>query len=269
MKNRNLSVALSLALGMAAITVLALALGSAPAAQATNAYQTLPFSENWGTDLTRISTDNNWSGVPGVEGYHGSMDLPANTDPRTVLTDTTDSGSLSVLANQVSMNPTVAALDGVFEFEIDGTPRVDLHASSTFDAPFLLVHINATGQQSITVEYDVIDNDALVYASTASIQQVALHYRVGDSGPFINVAAGYIADATGNSAETGKITHVEAVLPAGANGQAQVQFRIMTTNVDAADYNDEFITIDNISVTGSPSAPIDYDNFIYLPLIMR
>ena len=268
MKNRNLSVALSLALGMAAVAVLALALGSAPAAQATNAYQTLPFSENWGTDLTRISTDNNWSGVPGVEGYDGGgLTIPENTDPQTVLTDTTDPGNLSILANQVSMSGGVAASDGVFEFEIGGTPRVDLHASSTFDAPFLLVHINATGQQSITVQYDVIDNDAVAFAS---IQQVALHYRVGDSGPFINVAAGYIADATGAAGETGKTTHITAVLPAGANNQAQVQFRIMTTNFgDDLGNNDEFITIDNISVTGSPSAPIDYDNFIYLPLIMR
>ena len=56
-------------------------------------YQTPPFSQNW-TNTGLITTNDDWSGVPGIIGYLGNYDAgsPVNVDPQTLLADysTTD-----------------------------------------------------------------------------------------------------------------------------------------------------------------------------------
>src|SRR5229473_2252709 len=49
--------------------------------------QTLPFSQNW-TNTGLITTNNDWSGVPGIIGYRGDA-LTSSTavDPQTVVAD--------------------------------------------------------------------------------------------------------------------------------------------------------------------------------------
>src|SRR6185503_15320983 len=81
-----------------------------------------------------------------------------------------------------------------------------------------------------------------------AIQQVGLHFRVGTSGSFTNVPAGYVADATTGPSQATLVTPVSAVLPAAANNQPIVQVRIMTTNAVG---NDELVGVDDIQVTGS------------------
>lgn len=83
-----------------------------------------------------------------------------------------------------------------------------------------------------------------------AVQQVALHYRVGSTGNFTNLPAGYVPDATEPNAAT-KVTHVAATLPAAADHQALVQIRIMTANAVG---RDEWVGIDNIAIDGTPMA---------------
>src|SRR6218665_3056612 len=77
--------------------------------------QTLPFSQNW-SNIGMITTNDDWSGVPGIIGYLGD-DLIAGTttgiDTQTLLAP---AATIDVNANQT--NPNTFATGGVTEFHI-------------------------------------------------------------------------------------------------------------------------------------------------------
>src|SRR5437762_3447170 len=97
------------------------------------------------------------------------------------------------------------------------------------------------GKTNLRVSYRVRDLDASADNAT---QQVALHYRVGDSGNFTNLPGGYVPDATEQGSAT-KETFVSVLLPSAIENQPLVQLRIMTTNAGG---NDELVGIDDIRV---------------------
>jgi hypothetical protein len=213
---------------------------------ANNTPQTLPFSQNW-TNVGLITADDNWTGVPGIIGYRGDeMTASTGTDPRTLLTDGATT-PVDVIANQT--NPDTLITGGIGEFEITN-PAVALQGSGTADAPHLVVHLNTTGFTNIQFVCNVRDIDASADNAT---QQVDVQYRVGGTGSYTSVTGGYIADATTGGTAT-QVTPLSLTLPAGANNQALVEVRVITTNAVG---NDEWIGIDDISVTGTsgPTAP--------------
>jgi len=106
----------------------------------------------------------------------------------------------------------------------------------------------------VTMTYDVQDIDA---GSNDSVSPIALQYRVGDTGSFTNIPAGFIADAT-DGGVAGRTTHMSVVLPVAANNQAKVQVRLITTNAANSAGNstpDEWIGVNNVVVSSSPSSP--------------
>lgn len=209
---------------------------------ADSTYQTLPFSQNW-SNTALITTDDDWSGVPGIVGYRGDgLTSSTGTDPQTLLSDDSP-GVVDVNANQT--NPNTYTTGGVTEFDLTDDV-VALAGSGTADAPYLLIHLNTTGYANIRVQYNLRDIDG---STDNSVQQVALHYRVGTSGNFTNVPAAYVADASSGPSLATQVTPVDVTLPSNANNQAQVQLRIMTTNAGG---NDEYIGVDDISITGQP-----------------
>jgi cysteine-rich repeat protein len=217
-------------------------------ARADTTAQSLPFSQNW-TSTGLITADDNWSGVGGINGYRGDSLTSANdVDARTVVapgvaaTDT-PAGVLDVGANQT--NPSTNNSGGVAEFEI-ANPAVALQGSGTADAPFLLITISTTGQSSIAVAYNIRDLDG---SADNAAQQVALQYRIGTSGNFTDVPSAYVSDATTGPSLATLVTPVAVTLPAGVNDQSVVQLRIITTNATG---NDEWVGIDDISITGTP-----------------
>ncbi|HAE85610.1 MAG TPA: hypothetical protein DCG78_03760 [Anaerolineaceae bacterium] len=211
-------------------------------AEANSTAQPLPFSQDW-SDTGLISTNDDWSGVLGIMGYRGdNLTSTIGTDPQTIL-QPDDPGVVDVNANQT--NPNTFTTGGVTEFELTD-PVVALAGSGTADAPYLLILINTTGMTTIQVSYDLRD---LETGGDDAIQQVALHYRVGNSGNFTNIPEAYVADATiGNDVKT---THVSVTLPSACDNAALVQLRIMTTNAVGSD---EWVGVDNISITGTPAA---------------
>ena len=82
-------------------------------------------------------------------------------------------------------------------------------------------------------------------------QQLAVQYRIGGSGNWTNVPAGYIADATTGPSLATLVTPV-SVSNAAFSNQPQLQFRIMTTNATG---NDEWVGIDDIIVTSTEIGP--------------
>ncbi|MCX7858394.1 MAG: hypothetical protein N2513_10540, partial [Deltaproteobacteria bacterium] len=187
--------------------------------KADNVPQTLPFSQNWSTNL--ITTNDDWSPVPGIEGYLGQdITTLVGADPRTLLTVSTLSNDLDVIANQ--SNPDTLTTGGVAEFDGIPNPVVALQGSGTADAPYLIFYLNTTGVGSnyINVSYNVRDIDG---SSDNAVQQVALQYRIGNTGNFINLPKGYIGDATTGPNQATLVTPVSVTLPAAARNQPQVQ----------------------------------------------
>lgn len=200
-------------------------------------FQSLPFSQNW-SNTSLISANGNWNSVPGIIGYRGdSLTGATGTDPQSILTDGTAT-PVDVIANQTS---TSISNGGVAEFEL-ANPTIALQGSGTADAPFIQIHLNTTGFQNIQVAYNLRDIDG---TADNAIQQVALQYRIGSSGNFINVPTAYVADATTANSAT-QVTPVSVILPAAANNQAQLELRIMTTNAVG---NDEWVGIDDLMIS--------------------
>lgn len=225
--------------GILAIT-LAINVMAAAAGYADNTYHNLAggaFSQDW-SNTGLITSDDNWAGAPSIIGYRGDGLVSATgVDPQAV---TADQATVDVNANKTDPSGTVFNTGGVTEFEIANS-TIAIKGSGTARAPFLLIHLNTTGVSGVTISYNIRDIDA---SARDTVSPFALQYRLGASGNFTNLPAGYVADATEANANT-KITAVSATLPAVAENQAQVQARIITTDAFDAD---EFVGIDDIAV---------------------
>ncbi|HEX9091520.1 MAG TPA: Ig-like domain-containing protein, partial [Anaerolineales bacterium] len=205
--------------------------------------QTLPFSQDWAnTSLITISDD--WSSVPGIMGYRGdNLTASTGTDPQTLLMVGT---STPVDVNANLTDPDGFFTGGVTEFELPDTV-VALAGSGTADAPFILISVDTQGMENITISYNLRDLES---GADNAIQQVALHYRIGNAGDFTNLPGGYVNDATVGSATM--VTPVSVALPIDAENQPLVQLRVMTTNAVG---NDEWIGVDDISIMSAPIVP--------------
>jgi hypothetical protein len=221
------------------------ALASAPTASANTTPQTAPFTQDW-VVTSQITTDDDWSGVPGIQGFTGEgLTSTTDVDPQTILGQGTP--VLDVNANETNPNTFITA--GVTEFETQGT--VAIKGSGTADAPNLVFTLDTTGLTYPRVKYVLrdIESDA-----NDSIQQVALQYRVGATGSFTNVPGGYVADASVPNATSE--TPVDLLLPGAIANQSVVQLRVITSNAAGTD---EWIGIDDIVIAAAPD--IDNDGY--------
>ena len=224
--------------GLAVCVALFFTLTIAP--QADTAPQALPFSQDW-SNLGLISADDNWFGVAGITGYRGDgLAGGTGVNPQTILGEGTP--VVDVTANLP--NPNTFATGGVAEFHLPN-PVVALQGSGTARAPSLVFSVNTTGSTAIRVSYNLRDIDG---STDNAVQPVALQYRVGASGNFANLPAGFVADASTGPSLATLVTPVSVTLPAAADNQPLVQIRIITTDAVGSD---EWIGIDDISVTGT------------------
>lgn len=212
-------------------------------ALADSTMQSIPLTQNW-TNTGLITANDNWSGVPGIEGFLGQdITTSTGTDPQTLVGTSAVANDLDVIANQT--NPNTLATGGVAEFDGIVNPTIALQGSGTADAPHIILNLNTTGLSSINVSYNVRDIDG---STDNAVQPVALQFRVGSSGNFTNVPTGFIADATTGPNLATLVTPVNVTLPAAAGNQSLVQVRIITSNAAG---NDEWVGIDDISITGA------------------
>jgi len=208
--------------------------------------QTIPFAQDW-TNTALITTDDVWTGVPGIVGYRGDgMTGATAVDPQTVVAP----GGLVLDVNANNTNPNTFTTGGVTEFHITN-PVVALQGSGTARAPHLVITLNTTGQSNLRITYNLRDIDG---AADNAVQPVALQYRIGASGNYTNLPAGFVADASTGPSLATLVTAVSVPLPAALNNQAVVQLRIITTDAVGSD---EWIGIDDISVF--VDAPLDTD----------
>src|SRR5687768_9850801 len=184
------------------------------------------FFQNW-SNTGQITTNDDWSGVASIVGYLGQNLTSANdVNPQLVTADSSVAGDVDVIANQTS---TAITNGGVAEFHL-ADPVVALQGSGTADAPYLVIYLDATGRENITFSFRARDIDG---SGDNAAQQVAVQYRIGGSGPWINLPAGYIADAT--TIGLGPDTLRAVTLPPAVNGASDLQIRIITTDATGSD----------------------------------
>lgn len=204
------------------------------------------FFQDW-SNTSLISIGDDWSGVASIVGYRGdNLTSATAVDPRTLTAN--DTGRvIDVNANQAS--PDTYTTGGVAEFEL-ADPVIALNGSSTADAPYIVIHLDATGRENIQFSFNARDLDG---SSDDAVQQIAVQYRTSDTGVWINVPGGYIADATTGGA-AGQTTALNVTLPADANNASDLQIRVITTNAAG---NDEWVGIDDLNVTSDPLAVLE------------
>lgn len=196
------------------------------------------FFQDW-SNPGLITTNDDWSGVPSIVGFRGDdITTATGADPRNLTGDGTV--TVDVNANQTALTFNTG---GVTEFAI-ANPTIALAGSGTADAPNIVLYLNAAGRQNLHLDVDIRDLEG---APDNTNQQFNIQYRVGATGAWTNLPGSYIADAT--DASNTLVTHLSLDLPAALSGQSEVQLRFMTTNAPS---NDEWIGIDNISVTSEP-----------------
>ena len=216
--------------------------GLAAAAGATTTAHLLSggdLSQDW-SNIGLITVNDDWSGIPGIMGYRGDdAALGTGVDPSTIVADY--SAVTDVNANQA--NPNTFTTGGVTEFHL-ANPVVALTGSGTADVPHLVLYLDATGMQAITISYDLLDIDG---STDNAVQPVALQYRLGGSGNYTNLSM--VTDASEGPGLATAVFPVSATLPSGADNQSLLEIRILTTNAVG---NDEWIGVDNIRVTAAP-----------------
>jgi hypothetical protein len=205
------------------------------------------FLETWSA-IDRLKVNDDWSSVPSIVGYLGDTSPQSpNWDPRTVTAAAL--GAVDVIANQT--NPSAAnAPGGVAEFHLTDLvygSTIALNGSGTADAPSLVLYLDATGRKDLVLSVDLRDLDG---SGDDAAQSIAVQYRIGGTGNWINVEGGYLSDVTQGPGLSGQVTHLDVALGAAVDGQGQVEVRILTTNAVG---NDEWVGIDNIKVTSQPT----------------
>ena len=216
-------------------------LGCAALAHADTTPQPLPFSQNW-FDWSLITQDDDWSGVPGIVGYRGDgLVNTAGADPQTILAD---GAATPPDVDADEWSPNTLPPGGLAEFQIVNS-SVALSGSDTADAAHLVLTIDTRGVENVIVSYALGDMDT---SSRNAVSPVALQYRVGHRGAFVNVPDAFVSDAS-TGPDHGMVTSVTAALAAEADNQPEVQLRIITANAVG---EDEWIGVGVINVTGTP-----------------
>jgi hypothetical protein len=203
-----------------------------------------------------ITSNDNWSSVPSVEGYEGrNITATHGVDPQTVLNtefanDQLPNSPTNVAANK--QNPSAFNAGGLAEFDAGNYLAIGFQGNVQAN-PYMVFYLNTTGRYFVKMSYTVQDIDS---GSNNAVSPVALQYRVGETGQFTNIPGGYITDATQGPNIGGMTTTLNVMLPAAVQNQPKVQVRVITTNAansSGSSTPDEWVGVNNVVFTSSSS----------------
>ncbi len=131
-------------------------------------------------------------------------------------------------------------------WQAEAANGVSMLASGTNAAGAMIVAINTTGLSNINVSWIC----RTIFQQAVRDNSIALQYRVGTSGNFIDVGTTTTYSSAGNATGHSSGTFTE-VLPAAADNQPVVQVRwIYWESVSTSGSRDR-VGVDDISITGS------------------
>lgn len=201
-----------------------------------------------------ITKNDDWINIPGVEGYCGSgLTNQAGINPQNVTGTEYSNNSLpgvSPCVNANKGNPSAYNGSGVTEFDT-GDYLAFGFQGNVQNNPYMVFYLNTTGQSLVKMNYDVIDIDS---GNNNSVTQLATQYRVGETGSFINLPGGFVADATDGNRTSGRLTKVSVTLPPDALNQPKVQVRVLTTFAAGTDGDatpNEWVGVNNFVISNS------------------
>jgi len=127
-----------------------------------------------------------------------------------------------------------------------GDNGIGLLASGTNPAGALIVAINTQGQTAIQISWIC----RTIYNQASRDNSIALQYRIGNTGSFINIGTATTYSSTGN-ANGHSATLFTELLPAAAENQTEVQLRwVYWESVSTSGSRDK-IAVDDISISGT------------------
>jgi hypothetical protein len=132
----------------------------------------------------------------------------------------------------------------------EGTNGLSMLASGSNAAGALIVSINTLGQSNIQASWIV----RTILQQASRDNSIALQYRIGTSGNFINVGTTSTFSSTGTVA--GASASYTETLPVAAENQTEVQIRwIYWESVSTSGSRDR-LAVDDISITATNSADV-------------
>ena len=165
-------------------------------AAANNTAQTLPFTQNW------TNTDLITAPITGP-AFRASSGFAARIRPRPRSVDPQNTLGVSRVDERPRRD---RRPDQPGDHKWRCRPNSSLPTQSLpcrhrtpSEAPYLLFHLDTTGVGNVA---SLVQPSRHRRSGDNAVQQVALQYRVGASGSFTNVPAGYVADATTGRAAT-------------------------------------------------------------------
>ena len=147
----------------------------------TNVYHSLAggsLTQNW-TNNSLITTNDNWSGVPSIEGFLGDINAadPTNVDPLHPHGRRPGPDRCQREPSQIRTHSPPAAWGN----SLAPSPSRD---RGTADAPSLSSMKTRSAGRRVRVQFNARDLDG---TADNSVQPLNVHYRIGDSGPWTNV----------------------------------------------------------------------------------
>lgn len=130
-----------------------------------------------------------------------------------------------------------------------GSDGIGLLASGTNPAGAVVVAISTSGLSNISVSW----NCKTQYNQASRDNSVALQYRIGTTGNFIDVGTASTYSSTGTVNGTTSPTYTET-LPAAADNQAVVQVRWIYWESNSVSGSRDKISVDNISISSGSTS---------------
>lgn len=127
---------------------------------------------------------------------------------------------------------------------------ISMLASGSNAAGALLVSINTMGQTNVQVSWTV----RTILQQASRDNSIALQYRVGTSGNFIDIGTTSTFSSTGTAA--GAFLSFTETLPAGAENQSEVQIRWIYWESAGTSGSRDRLAVDDISITGTGGADV-------------
>ena len=195
-------------------------------AQTNPTAQTLPFT---------FSTQTGSTLPAGIAVHKFGTTVAAIPTARTLTPGTTD------LAYQATAN--------AGGWNDQGAKGIGILASGSNSAGAMIVAINTTGKTTITTGWKI----TTILNQTSRDNSIALQYRVGTTGDFIDIGTTSTYNSTGKAINDS--TNYSETLPVGAENQAVVQVRWIYWESSGTTGSRDRLAISNINISGTATTP--------------